>query len=79
MVRLREISRTAAFAWSPSSGPPAIVTGTKAGAVDADFSSDTTLELWDLGFDDVTSSRSELKPTGSISTDSRYIFSSIDN
>ena len=70
MVRLREIPRTATFAWSPGSAPPSIATGTKAGAVDADFSDDTTLELWDLGLDSVNKD-TELQPSGSISTDSR--------
>lgn len=72
MVRLREIPRTATFAWSPGSAPPLIATGTKAGAVDADFSNDTTLELWDLGLDNVEQG-TELQPVGSISTDSRHV------
>ena len=70
MVRLREIPRTAAFAWSTGSSSPALVTGTKAGAVDADFSNDTTLELWDLGLDTI-GSKGELQATGSVNTDSR--------
>ena len=49
MVRLREIPRTASFAWSPGAASPLIATGTRAGAVDADFSNETCLELWDLG------------------------------
>lgn len=72
MVRLREIPRTATFAWSPGSAPPLIATGTRAGAVDADFSDETTLELWDLGLDDVDQG-TELKPVGSISTDARHV------
>lgn len=72
MVRLREIPRTAAFAWSPGAGSPALATGTKAGAVDADFSNDTTLELWDLGLDGLKPV-SELQPTGSVTTDSRLV------
>ncbi|GAM87770.1 hypothetical protein ANO11243_057980 [Dothideomycetidae sp. 11243] len=71
MVRLREIPRTAAFAWSPGTTSPALVTGTKAGAVDADFSNDTTLELWDLGLDSLES-KGELQAAGSINTDSRF-------
>lgn len=51
MVRLREIPRTASFAWSPGPKTPFIATGTRAGAVDADFSNETCLELWDLGLD----------------------------
>lgn len=51
MVRLREIPRTATFAWSPGAASPLIATGTRAGAVDVDFSNETCLELWDLGLD----------------------------
>jgi protein transport protein SEC31 len=69
MVRLREIPRTATFAWSPSATVPAIVTGTKAGAVDADFSNETQLELWDL---DLGSEQTgELQPVASVGVDSR--------
>lgn len=70
MVRLREIPRTATFAWSPSATAPAIVTGTKAGAVDADFSNETQLELWDLDLGN--QHIGELQPAASIVTDSRY-------
>jgi protein transport protein SEC31 len=69
MVRLRELPRTAAFAWSPGAASPSIVTGTKAGAVDADFSSETVLELWDLDLD--SQQGTELKPVASIGADSR--------
>jgi protein transport protein SEC31 len=72
MVRLREIPRTAAFTWSPGASTPFLATGTKAGAVDADFSSDTQLELWDLDLDNVTRDK-ELKPAASIATDSRSV------
>lgn len=70
MVRLREIPRTATFAWSPGSQPPLIATGTRAGAVDADFSNETQLEIWDLA---LSSSEQpvELQPAASISLDSR--------
>ncbi|KAK8086275.1 hypothetical protein PG994_001249 [Apiospora phragmitis] len=71
MVRLREISRTAAFAWSPGAGKPLIVTGTRAGAVDADFSGDTKLELWDLDLDNQEQGL-ELQPLASIAADSRF-------
>lgn len=70
MVRLREIPRTATFAWGPGSGPPFIATGTRAGAVDADFSSKTELELWDLGLEK-TAQSGDLEPIASIGTDSR--------
>ena len=70
MVRLREIPRTATFAWSPGTASPCLATGTRAGAVDADFSNDTQLELWDLNLDN-TKQGHELQPTASIDTDSR--------
>ena len=71
MVRLREIPRTAAFAWSPGSAPPWIATGTKSGAVDVDFSNETCLELWDLGLDNAKQ-RQELQPAITVTTDSGY-------
>jgi protein transport protein SEC31 len=71
MVRLREIPRTAAFAWSPGENVPLVVTGTRAGAVDADFSDETKLELWDLSLDNLEQGV-ELQPIASLSTDSRY-------
>jgi protein transport protein SEC31 len=70
MVRLREIPRTATFAWSPSATAPSIVTGTKAGAVDADFSNETQLELWDLDLGNAQAG--ELKPVASVGVDSRW-------
>ncbi len=73
MVRLREIPRTAAFAWSPGPKIPLVVTGTRAGAVDADFSDETKLELWDLSLDNLEQGV-ELHPIASISTDSRYLY-----
>ncbi|KAI4256767.1 MAG: hypothetical protein LQ352_001950 [Teloschistes flavicans] len=69
MVRMREIHRTATFAWSPGTASNYIATGTRAGAVDADFSNETQLELWDLALDDANSK--ELRPVASIDTDSR--------
>ncbi|KAI9869403.1 MAG: protein transport protein S31 [Trichoglossum hirsutum] len=72
MVRLREIPRTATFAWSPGSGLPLVATGTIAGAVDADFSNETQLELWDLQLGNPDQAL-ELTPFASIGTDSRYI------
>lgn len=70
MVKLREIPRTAAFAWSPGSTKPLVVTGTRAGAVDADFSDETKLELWDLSLDSQEQGL-ELQPIASIVADSR--------
>ncbi|GAB0134235.1 protein transport protein S31 [Epichloe bromicola] len=71
MVRLREVPRTATFAWSPSPGKPLLVTGTRAGAVDADFSDESKLELWDLSLDDEQQGL-ELRPLSSIATESRF-------
>ncbi|OAK98308.1 hypothetical protein IQ06DRAFT_279567 [Phaeosphaeriaceae sp. SRC1lsM3a] len=71
MVRLREIPRTATFAWSPGPTQPLIATGTKAGAVDADFSNDTQLELWELKLDD-TEQGVELQPVATVNVDSRF-------
>jgi protein transport protein SEC31 len=73
MVRLREIPRTATFAWSPGAASPLIATGTRAGAVDVDFSNETCLELWDLGLSSQDASQ-ELQPIAKIGTDSGYGF-----
>jgi protein transport protein SEC31 len=70
MVRLREIPRTATFAWSPGPTQPLIATGTRAGAVDADFSNDTALELWELNLDN-TEQGAELQPVATADVDSR--------
>jgi len=68
MVRLREIPRTATFAWSPGAAAPWIVTGTKSGAVDVDFSNETCLELWELGLDDSHGSQ-ELQSRATVPTE----------
>ena len=70
MVRLHDIPRTATFAWSPGTTSPYLATGTKAGAVDADFSNDTQLELWNLDLDNFMQNH-EPQPVASIDTDSR--------
>ncbi|KAM7188027.1 protein transport protein SEC31 [Rhypophila sp. PSN 637] len=70
MVRLREIPRTAAFAWSPGANP-LVVTGTRSGAVDADFSDESKLEVWDLSLDNQDQGL-ELQSVVSISTESRF-------
>jgi protein transport protein SEC31 len=73
MVGVREIPRTAIFAWSPGTASPLIATGTRAGAVDFEFSNETNLELWDLELDrDDTSA--ELQPVAKFSTDSGYFY-----
>lgn len=70
MARIRDIQRTAAFAWSPEAAP-FIATGTQAGAVSADFSDNTVLELWDLDLENAQGG-GELSPVASINTDSKY-------
>lgn len=72
MVRLREIPRSATFAWSGDTSKPLLVTGTRAGAVADDFSDETKLELWDLDLDNQDQGL-ELQPIVSVSTDSRYV------
>ncbi|EME48866.1 hypothetical protein DOTSEDRAFT_76368 [Dothistroma septosporum NZE10] len=66
-----EIPRTAVFAFSPGAGAPLVVTGTRAGAVNEDFSSEVKVELWDLGLDKLDRD-SDLKPAGTINTDSGF-------
>ena len=70
MVKLRVIPRTAAFVWSPGVSSTLLATGTRAGAIDADFSNVTRLELWDLDLSNERQSR-ELEPVANIDTDSR--------
>ncbi|KAI9034360.1 hypothetical protein DFJ74DRAFT_600434 [Hyaloraphidium curvatum] len=49
--RLRQLNRTATFAWSPGPQLPLLAVGTVAGALDASFSTATELEIVDLGLD----------------------------
>jgi protein transport protein SEC31 len=73
------IPRTAVPIWSPSSLPsstPLLATGTVSGALDASFSSDSLLELWDpfapspdSAFEGV---ETELAPVASLGVGSRF-------
>ncbi|CCF60741.1 hypothetical protein KAFR_0L01320 [Kazachstania africana CBS 2517] len=65
MVKLAEHSRTATFAWSHDK-IPRLITGTASGTIDANFSSDSVLELWSLLSTDT------VKPVASISTDTKF-------
>ncbi|WEJ96370.1 protein transport protein S31 [Yamadazyma tenuis] len=47
MVKIEEIDRTSTFAWSYDS-LPLLATGTVAGAVDLNFNSSSSLEIWDI-------------------------------
>ncbi|ODQ66157.1 hypothetical protein NADFUDRAFT_83005 [Nadsonia fulvescens var. elongata DSM 6958] len=72
MVKLKEIPRTATFAWSPNPHDPFMVTGTVAGAIDADFSATTQLEIWDLNLLDRSSSGFQVQPKKAIDTENRF-------
>ena len=65
MVKLAEFSRTATFAWSHDK-VPLLVSGTVSGTVDANFSTDSSLELWSL-----LAADSE-KPIASLQVDSKF-------
>ena len=71
-MRLRELKRTAVFAWSPGASAPLIITGTKTGALGDDFSSETKLEVWDLGLDTLEHDIALKQPLGSITTDAGF-------
>lgn len=70
MVKLRVVPRTAAFVWSPDISSKFLATGTRAGAVDDDFSNVTQLELWELDLDNERQSH-QLEPIANVDTDSR--------
>jgi protein transport protein SEC31 len=72
MVQLKQITRNATFAWSPAQGKPLIASGTIAGAVDASFSQDSELEIWDLDLDNTDNAAFELAPAAKISTERKY-------
>ena len=76
-MKLKDISRTATFAWDQSSSSsPLIVTGAVAGALDATFSNESLLEIWqpDFGENGPVRLGGEGKgPLGSISVSSRSV------
>lgn len=72
MVKLLEIERTATFGWSPGSHVPLIASGTVAGAVNADFSDLTQLEIWDLNLMNSSVDGSRPKLLGSVQSSARY-------
>lgn len=75
MVQLKQITRNATFSWSPASGKPLIASGTIAGAVDASFSQDSELEIWDLNLDNTDTAAFELQPAAKVSTVRKYCVS----
>ncbi|KAL1918417.1 uncharacterized protein VTP21DRAFT_3077 [Calcarisporiella thermophila] len=69
-MKLKEINRTATFAWCPAQHLPYIATGTVAGALDASFSNTAELEIFRL---DLQRQNSEgLSPIGSIPANARF-------
>ncbi|CAE6536089.1 unnamed protein product [Rhizoctonia solani] len=73
-MKLKEIVRTATFAWSPDV-EPSLATGTVAGALDASFSNDAHLEIWtpDLHDRDTTiGSEGGVGPKGKVTLSSRF-------
>lgn len=68
-MKLKEIPRSATFAWSPRADAPGMFTGTAAGTIDADFSAATALEKWDV---DLLESGSPAAPSASVTTDGRF-------
>ncbi|KAG8985457.1 protein transport protein S31 [Tulasnella sp. JGI-2019a] len=75
-MKLKEIQRTSTFAWSPFSSLPLIATGTVAGALDASFSNDSQLEIWDPDFinknDFDLGGEGKRGPKGFVTTSSRF-------
>ena len=54
-------------------GKPLIASGTIAGAVDASFSQDSELEIWDLDLDNADATAFELQPLATVSTERKYV------
>ncbi|TDL22025.1 hypothetical protein BD410DRAFT_276586 [Rickenella mellea] len=75
-MKLKEIHRTATFAWSPTPSVPLIATGTVAGALDESFSNAGQLEIWAPDFVDNAEydigGQEQVGPKGSVTTNSRF-------
>lgn len=75
-MKLKDISRTATFAWDrSSSSSPLIATGAVAGALDESFSNDSQLEIWapDFGEQGLRLGGEGKSPAGSITVSSRFV------
>ncbi|GAB1525797.1 protein transport protein S31 [Rhizoctonia solani] len=73
-MKLKEIVRTATFAWSPGF-EPTIATGTVAGALDASFSNDAHLEIWSPDLHDrntTLGAEGGVGPKGKVTISSRF-------
>ncbi|CAO2585635.1 Protein transport protein Sec31B [Lemmus lemmus] len=69
-MKLKELERPAVQAWSPASQYPVyLATGTSAQQLDASFSTNATLEIFEIDFRD---SSLDLKHKGILSVSSRY-------
>ncbi|KAM8871667.1 protein transport protein Sec31A isoform 6-T6 [Synchiropus picturatus] len=69
-MKLKEINRTAIQSWSPSQQHPIyLATGTSAQQLDASFSTNASLELFEL---DLVDPSLDMKPCGSFSSTHRY-------
>lgn len=80
-MKLKDISRTATFAWDPSSiAAPYLVTGDAAGALDESFSNESHLELWAPKLYDPENAqgyglggKDQPGPQGKVTVSSRYV------
>ena len=76
-MKLKEIHRTATFAWSPSQSIPFLASGTVSGALDESFSNESQLEVWALDFLDRNEydlgGEGQVGPKGTVTTNSRYL------
>ena len=74
-MKLKDISRTATFAWDQSSSStPLLATGAVAGALDESFSNESQLEIWSPRFGDnegLYLGGQGSSPEGSITVNSR--------
>ncbi|XP_068609478.1 protein transport protein Sec31A [Brachionichthys hirsutus] len=69
-MKLKEVNRTAIQSWSPAQHHPIyLATGTSAQQLDASFSTNASLELFEL---DLTEPSLDMKSCGSFSTSHRY-------
>lgn len=75
-MKLKDISRTATFAWDQSSSAsPLLATGAAAGALDESFSNESQLEIWAPDFGESQGmylGGQDSKPYGSITVNSRW-------
>jgi protein transport protein SEC31 len=75
-MKLKDISRTATFAWDQSSSSsPLIATGAVAGALDESFSNESQLEIWEPNFGEqqLRLGGQGDSAKGSITVSSRYV------